>query len=305
MTDSRADETSAGAARKRSPEHRYHLLRAALAAGLPGLAGLAGRQLTDVTRQADKSFDLESLVLGSSAAANVVIPSQRLDDAMAELRGRYADRESFLVDLMENNLDEATLRGAVHRELIFDAVMQGVAARRPSVSELDERLFFEMHKDRFTQPERRTAWHILITVNDDFEENRCAAALARIERLARKLAGRPNRFPSLARKYSECPSALQGGRLGTLPRGQLYASLDAVLFELSEGAVSGPVGSDVGFHLLWCEKVHRGHTWPFSKARSRIRQLLEERAGRHCQKAWLAELRRARFHSSRSGEDLS
>ena len=216
-------------------------------------------------------------------------------------RARCAAPSSASVARFAPLEDFADWRGArLPRSLVDGRDVAGarararLAARRPSVSELDERLFFEMHKDRFTQPERRTARHILITVNDDFEENRCAAALARIERLARKLAGHPNRFPSLARKYSECPSALQGGRLGTLPRGQLYASLDAALFKLPEGAVSGPVGSDVGFHLLWCEKVHRGHTWPFSKARPHIRRLLEERAGRNCQKAWIAELRRAR-----------
>ena len=63
---------------------------------------------------------------------------------------------------------------------------------------------------------------ILITVNDAFVENQREAALARICDLAEKLVGRPNRFPSLARKYSECPSAMDDGRLGNLGRGQLY-----------------------------------------------------------------------------------
>jgi peptidyl-prolyl cis-trans isomerase C len=282
---------------ERPPVYRYHLLRAALGAGLPGLAELDGPRLADIERQADKSFDLESLVLSSHEAARVAIPPGRIADALSELRGRYPDREAFLSDLAGNGLDEEILGQALERELIFDAVMQAVASKRPSVTEIDERLFFELHKERFTQPERRNVRHILITVNDEYEENRRDVARSRIERLADKLSGRPNRFPSLARKHSECPTAVEEGRLGTLPRGRLYPELDAVLFSLTEGGISGPVESDMGFHLLWCEKIHRRAALPFSKARPRIRQLLEDRAARNCQKAWIAALR-----SSRSSE---
>ena len=278
----------------RAPEYRYHLLRAALAAGLSGLAGVSGAELTRIAVQADKSFALESLVLGSREAAKVVIPNERLTAALSELRGRYPDTESFLADLDGNGLDEDVLRRALHRELVFDAVMQRVAAKRPAVTEIDERLFFELHKDRFAHPERRTARHILVTVNEAFAENHRNAARARVEKLAERLTARPNRFPSLARKHSECPSAMEDGRLGTVPRGQLYAELDAALFSLPEGSVSSPVESELGFHLVWCERIHRGRTLPFAKVRPRIRQLLDERAGRNCQKSWIAALKRAR-----------
>lgn len=276
------------------PVYRYHLLRAALGVGKPGLSELNGQHLADIARHADKSFDLESLVLGSPEAARVTIPPGRIEDALSEVQGRYPDRDAFLADLAGNGLDEEILGQALERELIFDAVMQTVSSNRPAVSEIDVRLFFELHNERFARPERRTARHILITVNDQFEENRRDAAKSRIERLGEKLDGRPNRFPSLARKHSECPSAMEEGRLGTLPRGRLYPELDAMLFSLPERGISGPVESDMGFHLLWCEKMHRGVAAPFSKVRPRIRQLLEDRAARNCQKTWISALRRTR-----------
>lgn len=273
------------------PEYRYHLLRAALASDQGGLAGLDADKLDILSRKANKSFELESLVLGSPEAADVIIPPTRLDAAITELTSRYRDRAEFLADLHRNGLDESVLRNALHRELVFDTCLQRVGAKRPQISELDERLFFDLHRERFTEPERRTVRQILVTVNDEFEENRREAALARIGNLAEKLAERPNRFPNLARKHSECPSAMEDGRLGTLGRGRLYPELDAMLFTLYEGEVSGPVETELGFHLLWCEKIHPGSTQPFSKVRGRIRQLLEKRAARNCQKAWIAELR--------------
>jgi peptidyl-prolyl cis-trans isomerase C len=279
------------AAPARAPEYRYHLLRAALAAGQPGLAGLDQDEMTRIAVQADKTFELEALVLGSPAAADVVIPEQRLVQAMSELMARYSDLERFLADLFSNGLNEEILRSALNRELIFDATMRRVAAQAPAVNELDVRLFYELHLDRFTQQERRTARHILITVNEDYMENQREPVRRRIEALRAKLRDRPNRFPSLARRYSECPSAMQDGRLGRVSRGQLYDSLDAVLFQLPAGAVSQPVESELGYHLVWCEKIHPARTPPFSRVQPRIRQLLVERAGLGCQRAWIAELK--------------
>jgi peptidyl-prolyl cis-trans isomerase C len=275
------------------PELRYHLLRASLERFKRTPSALSPVELAQAQRRAVQSFDLETLVLGTPEAQGMWIPPERLEEALNEVAGRYPDADAFTADLSDNGLDEALLRRALHRELMFDAVMQRVGARRPEISEVDERLFYQLHRDRFAQPERRTARHILITVNDDFAENGPAAALARIEHLAGRLAGRPNRFESLARRHSECPTALEGGRLGTVTRGQLYPELDAALFDLGQGEVSGVVGSELGFHVLLCEKIHPGRAVPFTQARERIRALLDERRTRTCQRAWIAGLRQA------------
>jgi peptidyl-prolyl cis-trans isomerase C len=275
------------------PELRYQLLRVALERFKRTPSALSPAELAQAQCQAEQTFDLETLVLGSPEAQGLVIPAERLDEALNAVAVRYPDAEAFTADLADNRLDETLLRCALHRELLFDAVMQQVGARRPEISEVDERLFYQLHRDRFTHAERRTARHILISVNDDFAENSHAAALARIEHLADRLRGRPNRFESLARRHSECPTALDGGRLGTVIRGQLYPELDAALFELGQGEVSGVVGSELGFHVLLCEKIHPGRAMPFTQVRERIRALLDERRRRTCQRAWIAGLQQA------------
>jgi peptidyl-prolyl cis-trans isomerase C len=275
------------------PELRYHLLRAALERFKRTPSALNPAELAQARRRAAETFDLETLVLGTLEAQGLVIPAERLEESVNAVAGRYPDAEAFTADLADNGLDETLLRRALHREFLFDAVMQRVAACRPEISGVDERLFYQLHRDRFTHPERRTARHILITVNEDFPENSRTAALARIEQLAGRLAGRPNRFESLARRHSECPTALDGGRLGTVTRGQLYPELDAALFGLWQGEVSGVVGSELGFHVLLCEKIHPSRAVPFAQARERIRALLDERRRRACQQAWIAGLQQA------------
>jgi peptidyl-prolyl cis-trans isomerase C len=274
---------------------RYHLLRVASERFQSEPAALTEGQMREAERGARKSLEIEGLVLDSPEARKVLIPAQQVDAAVAQLRGRYPDGDAFLADLRRSGLDLDTLALVLRRELIFDAVMQRVASRHAEIDEIDVRLYYELHRGRFTSPERRTARHILITVNDDFDENHRDAALARIERLAERLRGHrgalAKRFSTLARQHSECPTALEDGRLGEVKRGQLYPELDALLFSLQEGQIGGPVETELGFHVLWCERIHPQKTLAFSRVRESILQILTERRRRDCQKAWLSKLR--------------
>jgi peptidyl-prolyl cis-trans isomerase C len=278
-------------------EFRYHLLRAAGERFQLGTWALDAAQRAEATRLAQRTFELETLVLGSAEARAVVIPIDQVEAAVGELRSRYPDADDFVSDLERNALDLDTLRSALRRELTFDAVLRRVGDHRLSVDAVDEQLFYELHNERFIVPERRGARHILITVNDAYAENGREAVRARMDRLVADLdrsgVGCPERFAVLAREQSECPTALQDGRLGEVRRGQLHPALDAVLFTLAAGGISGPVESELGFHLLLCEHILPAHALRFTEAQPQIRRILEERQRRRNQTAWIAELRLA------------
>lgn len=284
--------TSVAHRRVNPPEFSYHLLRNALDGYGKDLPQLDPHEYERVYHKATKSFDLESLVLSSPEARGVIVPEQQLDQSVAEVTSRYATRDEMARDLEANGLNEEGLRRAIHRELIFDGVMQKVASKSVEVSDLDARLFYEMHHERFVTPELRLASHILITVNPDYPENTRPAAQVRIEQVIDKLDGRTNRFSEFAKRYSECPTAMEGGRLGEVKRGQLYSELDTVLFSLRENQISPVVESEMGFHLLYCEKIRLGRRTSYTKVASKIHDILQERQRRNCQKAWLAKLRK-------------
>ncbi len=273
--------------------YRYHLLRAASERFQCDLTTLDTEQLAAARSQASRTFELESRAVSSCEALDVVIPEHRLADAMLALRTRYPDKDAFEADLKRNGLDEDDLRRALRRELTFDAVMQRIGAYAPAVTEVEERLFYELHPDRFSTPERRAVRHILITVNDDFSENQRDVSFARIERIAETLRHQGiDRFGDLAREHSECPTAMQEGSLGVVPRGQLFPVLDEALFHLVAGCISDVLESDLGFHLLLCERIEPARSITFEEARTTIQARLQTRRQRDAQKEWLDSLKR-------------
>jgi len=57
-------------------------------------------------------------------------------------------------------------------------------------------------------------------------------------------------FAEMARKYSNCPSAAEGGNLGEFSRGQMVKEFDDVVFSGELNIVHGPVKTQFGYHLL-------------------------------------------------------
>lgn len=273
-----------------NPEYSYHLFRSAQETFHKGVAELDKSQYQQAKKIADKTYALESIVLSSPEARDIVLPDARLDEAVQEISTRYENEKDFISDLEANGLDETTLRSAIYRELMFDAVMERVAVKTATVTDVDIQIFYQLHKDRFSKPETRKARHILVTVNDEFPENERSVALERIEKIYQKLVKNPGRFKILARSHSECPTAMEGGKLGEVKQGVLFPELDTRLFQMNEGEISEVIETEMGFHVLLCEKINNAMTAPLSRVKPKIKQLLQDRQRRACQKAWIDSL---------------
>ena len=243
-----------------------------------------------VQKLAEHQHNLQSRVLVTAEARDVVVPKASLDAAMAEIRSRYKSNDEFVEDLARNDLDQDGFEAAMERELKVEAILEKVGTRAARVSDVDVELYYLYHPDQFRRPETRTARHILLTINQDYAENTREKSFERISAIAARLAKEPDRFEEQAMKHSECPTALQGGVLGDLPRGKLYPELEEVLFAMAENSISGVVESPLGFHILRCDAITPAQVLSQQQAREHIRRLLEQKRRRICQKAWVKQL---------------
>ncbi len=97
----------------------------------------------------------------------------------------------------------------------------------------------------------------------------------------------------LRRWPSETPTvrgALDGGLLGWIGRGLLYPQLEEALFALAENALSAPVASELGWHLVWCEAIRPAAPMTPEQALESARDYLSQQSQRRHQRQWLAEM---------------
>ncbi|MEW5756115.1 MAG: nitrogen fixation protein NifM [Pseudomonadota bacterium] len=268
-------------------EPRYHLLRAALSLLQKPLAELSDQEFSMVERQARREQAIEKKVLSSVEGAAVIIPSALVESAVMEIGARFADEESFRAALYASRLDREALYQAIERDLRVQAVIERITARGWRADETDAEIFYHMHRQRFVVPESRTLRHILITVNDSYHENTRAQALQRICEIRKRLEKKPKCFEEMALKHSECPTALHGGLLGQVGRGQLYPELETAAFDLPAGGISLPVESSLGWHLLYCEAISPQRMLAFSEVAHKIKAQLQQRYDRIWLREWL------------------
>lgn len=268
----------------------YTLLRASLNLFQKPPADLDADQLRQAQKQAGNEFDIETRVLNSSEALNVIVTEQEVAAAFAEIRDRFPNEEAFANALDANRLNEEGLTAALTRQCKVTSIMERVAARAPHVSEVEIGIFYHSHPEKFHLPERRSARHILISINPDYPENTRENARRRIGELAEILKRKPHKFANLALKHSECPTAFKGGELGKVVEGQLFPQLDAALFALKENQLGPVVETEIGFHLIQCQKIWPAETLSLRKATPKIKKIMEDRYRHRCQRAWLASL---------------
>lgn len=77
---------------------------------------------------------------------------------------------------------------------------------------------------------------------------------AEAEKLKQKIANGED-FGEMAKKFSQCSSAKQGGNLGEFGPGQMVKAFDQVVFKKPVLTVHGPIKTQFGFHLI--ETIYR------------------------------------------------
>ena len=271
-----------------SSQHNYLLMRSALEKFGKAASELEPEALEQAHQMASRALQLQQLVLKSPEAIQVQLPDSMLSEALTQLRQRFDSDKAYREALKNNQLNEEGLKLALKDELISEAVLETVGNSIPLMSEAQAREYYETHADKFEQPERRYAHHILITVNPDFKENTEEQVIARIQAIHQDVT--TETFGAQAIRYSECPSAMNEGELGWVEAGLLFPELDKKLFEMAEGEISAPIVTEIGYHILFCQQVKDAHKVPFDEACEKIIQSHQQKLKIRAQKLWFQQL---------------
>jgi peptidyl-prolyl cis-trans isomerase C len=160
-----------------------------------------------------------------------------------------------------------------------DAVVERLLAlevRTPEPNDEECRRYYERHLAQFRAGELVEAAHILFALTPRVPPGALRARAAEVHAAARR---EPQRFAELAREYSNCPSAAQGGALGQLGRGDSVPEFERALFESGVlGVLPELVDTRYGFHVVLVSRRIAGDAVPFDAVRKRIAAMLRRRS---------------------------
>jgi len=246
--------------------------------------------LAQLEQQALVAQAIMTEVLASEEAKQEQVKNQEILFLFEQLQQQFDDLASFELSLAEQGLTEQTLQQAIYQDLLCEKTMATQSQSYLPASQQEALAYYESHQARFLQPERRKASHILITINDQYTENKRENALAKMEKLSKRLKHHIKDFANLALQHSECPTSLNQGLIGDVTRGQLYPELDEVLFHLQPGHISAVVETEIGFHLLLCQQIIPAGEINKQEAIKEITSQLNLHRQKKAEKKWVSHL---------------
>ena len=130
----------------------------------------------------------------------------------------------------------------------FVAFHPTVTAADSSIPDGDLRKYYDAHQAEFNRPSHAVVSVLYIPRTVSAADS--AAVRAKISALRAEIAGGA-KFEDVAKRESaDSASAVQGGELGKVTRGQLVPEFEKAAFALKPGELSQPVLSPFGYHLI-------------------------------------------------------
>jgi foldase protein PrsA len=210
----------------------------------------------------------------------VEVTDQQVEDRLAQIKKQYfgGDQKKYDKQLKEQGLTDAQVRADVRSQIVSEKISAQVT-KGLKVTDKEIAAYYAKNKKQYEQPESRDVRHILVKTKKQADD------------LKAQLDGGAD-FAALAKKHStDTASKATGGKL-TITRGQTVAAFDKEAFELKKDAISAPVKTEFGFHLIQAlSTVKPAATTPLKDVKEAIRgQLLQEKKNQAMTK-WVDELK--------------
>ena len=166
-------------------------------------------------------------------------------ESKRQLAEQYVDMKLMAAEARRRKLNETNRVKTTYEQLLANALMVNISEQKEA-----NQKYFEENKDWFSE---LTARHILIAVAGSgidgakLDDEHARAKAQDIKNRLDKGAD----FASMARTESDDKgSAVTGGNLGAMSRGQMVPPFEAAAYALADNEISQPVKTQFGYHII-------------------------------------------------------
>lgn len=234
---------------------------------------------------------VQELLNQEAAKRGIKVSNKDVEVAMKKVIDQMGGRDRLLEVLKNNGVSVAQFK----KDLKNQVKMQKLAdsAGNVKVTDKDCKNFYKQNPDKFQNPDKVRASHILIGANpfqiseeikgkskDKISDKdlkakvdaKMAEKKALADKLDKELKADKSKFAEYAKKYSEDPgSAQRGGDLGFFAKDQMVPEFSNVAFSAKPDSISDVVKTQFGYHIIYVQDRRAAGITPYEKAKSDIK----------------------------------
>lgn len=212
---------------------------------------------------------LESIQLQMADRGNIRISDAQLNEAL----GRIAAQNKMTLDqfrkAMENEgVSFALARQQIEDEMRISRVQRFQVGERIQITDQDVDYFLASDLGKMASAAEYNLGHILISVPADASPADLKAAEKKASGIVARLRDGAD-FRQMAIAESSGRNALDGGDLGWRKEAQLPGIFAGIVPKMKVGAVSDPIKSPSGFHIVKLKEKRGGNTQMITQTKTR------------------------------------
>jgi peptidyl-prolyl cis-trans isomerase SurA len=199
-----------------------------------------------IRQQVLAQLETERMEILEAQKKNISVSTSEVDKAIDNiLHDNHLSIEQIKKLLSGAGVDMATFRSQIATQIAWTKTVQDEYGDRVSVSSDDVERELRHLQAGASKPHFRVA-EIFQAVDNPEQDPQ---VLKNMQGLLQQIrAGAP--FDSVARQFSQNPTAASGGDLGVVQDGQLVPELNAALEKMRPGEVTEPIKASGGYYLL-------------------------------------------------------
>ena len=212
---------------------------------------------------------------------DVNVTDKQVNARLAQIQKQYfgGDKKKYEKQLKEQGLSDKQVRNDIRAQIVSEKIFAQVT-KDVKVTDKQIEDYYNKNKAQYSRPESRDVRHILVKTK------------AKANELEAQLKAGAS-FAALAKKYSEdTGSKADGGKL-TISKGQTVAPFDKAAFALKKNAISKPVKTEFGYHIIQpLSDTKPATTTPLKEVKESIRQQLAQTKKNEAMTKWVDELKK-------------
>lgn len=226
----------------------------------------------------DKMIDRQ-LLFDASAAFK---PSdEETEKFVAQIKSQLGGDEGLSKALEQNQVSMAEFDEGIRKDLAIKNYLEKKVFSDLKISDEELKKEFDKSPERFAEPERVHARHILFKLDQNADEKTVAEVKAKAEKALAEARANPEGFADLAKKYSEGPTRSKGGDLGFFTKNQMVPQFAEAAFSAKPSEITDLVRTQFGFHIIKVEEKKEAGKPNFDTVKEQLRaQMLNAERGK-------------------------
>ena len=225
----------------------------------------------------------------------IKVSKEDMDKQLKSIIDKVGSKEKFNALLKENGVTTSQFKKDLTDEVKIQKLVDSLSV--VSVSDKDALKFYKENEDKFKNPDKVRASHILVSANPEelkakiaetpegkklsaadlyaAVKNEMAQKKAKAEEILVEVKKNPKAFAKVAKAESDdTVSAKQGGDLGFFAKEEMVEPFAKAAFDMKPNTISNLVQTPYGYHIILVTDRQKAGVEPFEKVKSEIKEFL-------------------------------